>query len=235
MTSGHRIIQQAFKVIIFAAFLFGCAKPSASPSSDQMDNSPFTGIPCVAPCWQGLLIGKSSETDVMSTLPTLTYINPDSIQLFRMGSAPGLNPKDYEYEAEIVANCKSPEKQCLALRTKNYILTEIELIFNYEMTVDEAMGYLGNPDFIGYGNLGAERIICEVYLVWSDKQLVLASEKFEGSKAFENNCGVVGDTGKVESNLIISEARYMSVKGIEFMLSRGYNFTLEFSGTIPEK
>jgi hypothetical protein len=194
-----------------------------------MDKSPFIGIPCTAPCWYGLKIGESSESDVMSTLPALTFINQDSIQLFRMGSAPDLNPKDYKYEAEIVANCINSEKQCLMLRTINYVLTEIEVILNYEITLDEAIRYLGNPDYIGYRDMGAEQVICEVYLVWSNKQLILASKKFEGLKAVEA-CGLVHDTGKTTSSLLISEVRYLSPAVIETWLSSD---TREFSGTIP--
>jgi hypothetical protein len=220
---------------IIGAFLFGCAKSEPTSSPSQIDESPFTGIPCAAPCWQGLAIGESNENDVISTLSTLTFINQNSIQIFRGGTMPSIDPTVYAQGVEINASCIYPEKQCLTLRVVGDVLTEIVLVLNYEISVDKAIGYLGDPDYIGYGMLGAERIICEVYLVWSEKQLILASEKFEGFKETENNCGVVRDTGKITSSLIISEARYMSAKGIDFMLSRGYNQTFEFSGTLSEK
>jgi len=233
MATNRYTIYHMLMMSIVGALLLGCSKPTPSPT--QMDKSPFTGIPCSAPCWYGLKVDESSEKTVLSTMRTLTFINQDSIQLFRMGSAPGLNPQDYDYEAKIVANCIYPEKQCLTLKTKNYTLTEIEVLLNYESTVDKAIGYLGDPDYIGYLDLGTEQIICQDFLIWNSKQLVLASKRFEGFKAVEANCGVVHDTGKIAPGLLISEARYLSSTAIETLLSTSSGKFFEFSGTLPEK
>jgi len=217
-------------ISVVGALLFACSKPTLSP--DQMDKSPFTGVPCAAPCWHGLVVGESSENNVMSTLPTLTFIDQNTIQVFR-GSRPTINYETFAPGAEITASCVQPKQQCLSLTVADDILTNIVVILNYEMRVDEAIGYLGDPDYIGYQDLGAERIICEVNLIWSSKQLVLASARFEGLNAVEDNCGVIRDTGKIAPSLLVSEARYGSSTAIETLLSASSGESFEFSGTIP--
>src|SRR5688572_571907 len=159
MTSKHHLVYQILLISIIGAFLLGCSSLESTPSPEQMDSSPFTGIPCA---WQGLVIGESSESEVMSTLPTLTFINQDTIQLFR-GSRPTIDYSAFAPGVEITADCVHPSKQCLSLTVVDDILTGVVVVLNYEIRPDEATEYLGSPDFIGYQNLGAERIICEVY------------------------------------------------------------------------
>ncbi len=232
MATNHYIIRYMLMMSMAGVFLFACSKSTPSPS--QMDKSPFTGIPCAAPCWHGLLVGKSSENDVMSTLPTLTFIDQNTIQVFK-GSRPTLNYETFAPGVEIDASCIQPSQQCLQLTVAADILTSIVVKLNYEIKVDEAIRYLGNPDYIGYLDLGAEKIMCETYLIWSSKQLVLASETFEGPKAVEANCGMVRDTSEIAPGLLISEVRYVSSSTIEAMLSTHSGKFFEFSGTLPEK
>lgn len=219
-------------LIVIGTFLFGCSKISLPP--DQMDKSTFTGTPCAAPCWHGLMIGKSNESDVLSTLPTLTFIDQNAIFVHRM-SMSTFDLSNYAPGAEITARCISNQESCLTLDVVDDILTDIEVVLNYEIKLDEAIGYLGSPDYIGYQLMGAEHVTCEVDLVWGSKQLVLASDAFTGSN-IENNCAIVRDKGKTSfNNLLISEARYMSVEAIKFLLSNGRGEFFKYSEMLLEK
>ncbi len=232
MATKHRLIPHIFLISILGAFLFGCSTVKTTPLPEQMDESPFTGSPCAAPCWQGLWIGESSESDVMAMLPTLTFIKQETIQVFDR-SMPTLDLSTFAPGVEIRASCSTSfSQQCLSIDVVDNVLTEVTLFLNYEIRADEAIGYLGWPDYVGYQDLGAEKIICGVYLVWRDKQLILTSS-FEGGKAYEENCGVVRDTGKVASDFLVSEIRYVSSAEIEYLLSNNAGF-FEFSGTIPD-
>ncbi len=237
MTTNFRLFYQILLMIAIGIFLFGCSKlhtstePTLTPN--QTDKSPFSGIPCRAPCWHGLEIGKSSESDVVSILTTLTFVDQNTIYFYRK-SLPNLNLNGFAPGVEIIADCAYPETPCLKMKVVDDILTEITLLLNYDIRVDEAINYLGDPDYIGYQNLGAERVICEIYLVWRDKQLIL-STTFEGSKDVENNCYIVRDSAKLPSGLLISETRYMSFASIENLLSTGTGEFFEFSGTLPDR
>lgn len=228
------LIYQIVNLGIIGTFLLGCSEPTPSPSPDQMDKSPFTGIPCAAPCWQGLIVGESNESDVMATLAMLTFINQNTIQIFRGGTMPSIDPSVYAQGVEIRASCIYPEKQCLTMKIVDNILAEIVIAMNYEININEVLEYLGNPDYIGYQNLGAEKIICEIDMVWSSRQLILASEKFQGNDSIES-CFAVRDTGKPASSLVISEIRFMSIRAIEVLLSSPAGEFFGFTGTIPDK
>jgi hypothetical protein len=211
-------------------FLIGCS--NLPLASDKVENSLFTGKPCAAPCWYGLEVGTSNEDDVMSTLSDLTFINQATIQIHRMSMPiPGLS--DYAPGMEISARCAKPSnKQCLTLDVVNNVLTEIIVNLNYEIRASEVIKQIGDPDYVGYLNLGAEKIICEVYFVWSSKQVVLSS-RFEGYDAYLNSCGIVHSTEKVPSQIKITEIRYFSVEGMRFFTTPS-EYIFIFSGTIPD-
>lgn len=215
------------------ALLIGCANPSpvSTPSSDQIDLSPFTGIPCAAPCWHGLVIGQSDENDVTSTLPTLTFINQSTVSIHQVQSLPTIDPDIWKKGVEVTAGCTNTAKQCLSIRVVENKLTEIVTVMNYSINLVQAIEYLGSPDHIGFDRAGGEQMACRVYIIWSEKQLVLASEIFKGLDAMEKYCYVIRDTSKISSSLLISEARYTSIKAIEALLSSPASKFFEFSET----
>jgi len=227
---------------IIVGFLYGCVNytptpmptPTVTPSPEQMDKSMFTGTPCVAPCWHGLEVGKSNESDVISVLPTLTFIDQKSVQIYRRPSVPNYYTMVSGPGAEIVANCINSDKECIDLSIANDILQKIIVGLNYEIRPDEAIGFLGKPDYVGYINLSSERVMCEVYLVWKSSRLVLAT-RFEDSVGFDKYCVVVREEGKVPASLQISEARFLSEPELNYQLEIGSGSFFEFTGTIPDK
>ena len=230
MTKNYRL--NYWGLIIVGLLLFACSEQTPTP--EHVDKSPFTGIPCAAPCWHGLVIGQSNESDVMSTLPSLTFINQNTINVHQMQSLPSLDPSIWGKGIEITIACINTEKQCVTIRVVENTLTEVVTVMNYNIRVDEAIKYLGDPDDIGFDRAGGEQIACQVFLVWKEKQLVLASQVFEGANAVEKNCYVIRDSGKVSSDLLIYEARYISIRTIEILLSSSAGEFFDFSGTIPE-
>jgi hypothetical protein len=231
LTTNRFWIHRIILMIIMGAFLAGCSQFNVS--FDQMDISPFTGIPCAAPCWQGLVIGKSTESEVMSTLQTLTFINQKTVYIHRM-SMPGLDQKNFGPGAEVTANCIHPSEQCLTISVEDGILTGVEVALNYKIRLDEAIEYLGDPDYINYQMLGAENVSCEIQLVWKNRQFVLASVPFTGDMT-EKYCDDVKNNGKTVSSLIISKARYVSMGEIDLLLSPDNSDLFRYTGTIPGK
>lgn len=222
-------------MIILGALLSGCSDIiPPTPLPDQMETSPFTGIPCAAPCWRGLVIGKSSESDVRSTMPTLTFIDQNSVYYHSM---PSMNtfedPSVFGEGVEISANCINSKKICLTVQVVGNILTDISIVLNYQINVDGAIKSLGNPDYVGFDRAGGEQIACRVYLIWSEKRLVLASKIFEGIDANEKNCYVIYDSGKISSSLLVSEIWFPSPGSIKMLQSSAASAFIKFSGTTP--
>lgn len=229
-------------IIITTGLLFGCVNyastpmptPTVTPSPEQMDKSMFTGTPCAAPCWYGLEVGKSNESDVISVLSMLTFIDQKSLEIARRPSVPNYFTMVSGPGVEFFANCSSSDKECIELSISNDVLQKITVGLNYEIRPDEAIGFLGSPDYIGYINLSSERLMCEVYLVWMKSRLVLAT-RFEDSIGFDKYCVVVREEGKIPSSLQILEARFLSEPELNYDFETGAVSFFEFTGTIPDK
>lgn len=231
-----------FLIMLMGMSLIGCANHTPTPatpvvtlSPEQIDTSPFIGIPCAAPCWHGLEVGKSTEKDALEAVSTLNFINQESVQVYRRPSMPDYYIKDYGPGIEIEANCVKSEKICLNLTTANDVVQKIVVGLNYEIRPDKAITYLGTPDTIVVAPIGSEIFVCDVDLIWKNNRLVLTSTfradtDLEGAKKY---CDVVNDTGKVPSSLLISEAQYLSDVELNALLTYGKAF--EFTGTIPDQ
>jgi len=228
-----RLIYPALIMGIIELILLGCSRSTPTYSPDLIDKNPFTGIPCEAPCWHDLTIGESHENDVLSKLSMLTFIDQSTVYVHKL-SLPELDPRVYAQGTEITANCIYSGKHCVRLRVVDNVLTEIILTLDYEINFNEAIDYLGDPHYVGYQDLGAEVVICEIDLVWSDKQLILASEDFHGNDAL-NNCKMVQGTHKTTPDLKIIEARYVSDLAMNSILTSPVGEFFEFTGTAPEK
>jgi hypothetical protein len=134
----------------------------------------------------------------------------------------------------IIANCANSDRICLLLFTANDILQKIIVGLNYEIRPDEAIEYLGNPDYVGYAIIGSEKVLCEVDLVWRNSRLILAT-KFDSSVGMEKYCDVVRDEGKVPASLQILEAQFLSDPELDSLLSTGFSTFFEFTGVLLEK
>lgn len=223
MKNAQRMFGFYLYILIIILFI-GCSRESLIP--DQMDKSPFTGIPCAAPCWYGLTIGESNESNLTSILPTLTFINQDSIRRF---------PKSYvdSKELEIHADCLKPIKHCYTFYFIENILSEIDIVLNYKIEISEAVDFLGAPDYIGYRITSHDKVICIVNAIWSDKQLVLASKPFIKDEE-ELYCGSIRDFGKPISNMLISGVSYMTHENIDRLMANPEWF-FRYSGMIQEQ
>ena len=65
----------------FAAVLLGAcgwqvATPTNEPPRELTDRSLLTGLPCEAPCWQGLILGLTTKAESLAVAQTLSFIDP---------------------------------------------------------------------------------------------------------------------------------------------------------------
>ena len=222
-----RMKSKLYTLLICTLLLTGCgeqiAPPTTTPPEAQTDRSLFTGIPCAAPCWHGLEVGRSAESEVISTLQKLNYVEQDTIQVSRSLSG-----------TEITADCISSAKECLKFDVANDLLTKMVVSLNYDVRVDEAIEHLGEPHYLGVVAIEGETFACEVYMVWRNSGLVLASPVAPNREEAAKYCDVVRDTGKVPSSLLIAEARLIS--GVELVtLLTSSSELFGFSGTLADQ
>ena len=209
-------------LLLCILFLTSCSGliPPQTPPGEQIDRSLFTGVPCAVPCWHGLEVGRSAESEVVSTLQKLNYIDQDTIQINRRSSG-----------VEIMASCTSPARECLKFNVENDVLTKIVVGVNYEIRVDEAIEQLGEPHYLGVSATEGEVVACEVYLIWRTSGLVLTSSFATNSEGVEKYCNVVRDSGKIPASLLIEEARLIAGFELVNLLTSGDQL-FTFSGTL---
>jgi len=232
---------KVFLTLCLLLFAFGCSTEKSNsdfvdPTShpELVDQSWLTGKPCAGLCWNGLHIGESKESEGLSTIQNLSFINQKSVNLVR-SSMSGLDPYIYAPGVEITGYCIGSRENCIRMRFRvvDDILTEVSILLRNDIRLDQAIEYLGKPDYIGYYLEGVEKMTCEVVLVWSTKQLVLSSERFQGSE-MEKYCLGVRDIHKTVPSLKISNVRYVSLPAQDFLLSTGAGEFFEYTGNLSD-
>jgi hypothetical protein len=232
---------RVFLTICLLLIAFGCSTEKSNPDfvdptahPDLVDQSWLTGKPCAGPCWNGLQIGESKESEVLSTIRNLSFINQKSVNLVR-SSMSGLDPYIYAPGVEITGYCNGSRENCIRMRFRvvDDILTEVSILLRNDIRLDQAIEYLGKPDYIGYYLEGVEKMTCEVVLVWSTKQLVLSSERFRGSE-MEKYCLDVRDIHKTVPSLKISNVKYESVPALNFLLSTDDGEFFEYTENLSD-
>jgi len=196
--------------------LDGCSGSKGTLIPELMDKSPFTGDPCAAPCWYGLKIAKSSESEVVSTLKSLGFIDKETLTM-KSSSGPSLDPKITVPGKSINADCLQPKTPCLVVDIAEGRLRDIKSILNYKITFDDVVKDIGNPDKVVRTDYSAEVIACYIRLVWSQKQLVLVSKRFPGEKGCDYSQTAVS-TGLIDANLEIAEVDFLPNEEINQMI-----------------
>jgi hypothetical protein len=186
-----------------------------------MDKSAFTGIPCAAPCWYGLEIAKSDESEVVSTLKSLGFIDQETLKI-KSTSGPGFDPKMTVPGKWITADCLRPKTHCLDVDIADGRLRDIKSTLNYKITFEEVLKNIGNPDKVISTNYSAEVIACYIRLVWIQKQLVLVSKRFPGRKGCSYS-ETAASTGLVDATLEIAEVDFLPNEEINQIINEEIN------------
>jgi hypothetical protein len=220
MNRPNSMNNKCFIVSSFCIMLLvGCREiaSTSTPAPDQMDRSPFTGIPCKAPCWYGLEIGKpATEEEVFSVLEGLSFIDTKSIYAHKMLLC-GMDPNDEIWGVEIRANCKYNNELCIRIAVGNNLLISIENKLTYAITLEEVKLYLQEPDYLGYIS-GVVNISCRQIFIWKSKQLVLYSQKYTDAETADDICNKKNQE-RPDNEIIISDVRYASPLMIDYIMA----------------
>jgi hypothetical protein len=196
--------------------LCGCSGSKGTLAPELVDKSPFTGDPCAAPCWHGLEIAKSNESEVVSALKSLSFIDEESLKI-RTLTITGFDPNTEVPGKRITADCLKTKNPCLVVDIADRRLRDIKSVLNYKITFDEVVKDIGNPEKVVRTDYSAEVIACYIRLVWVQKQLVLVSKRFSGEKGCSYSQTAVS-TGLVDANLEIAEVDFLPDEEINQMV-----------------
>ena len=198
--------------------------PTISP--DLMNQSWLTDIPCRAPCWHGIEPGKTSGSETLEIVKKLPFINSENM-ITSKRQFPDESEPDGIPGQEVWFSCKEPSNvYCVYMQIKKDVLAWFLVLPNYEITFQQAVDKLGPPDgFISSIQNPEGQIICDVSIIWIDRQieLVHVGEKLG---LFEKNlCDlIVQNDNKMIPNLSISRILYQTKKMTEETITKpNYN------------
>jgi len=171
----------------------------------------LTDIPCSAPCWNGLIIGLSTEDEVLAKISSMNFV--DAIQVVPK-SLPDQNPEKWVQGKEIIASCINRRDPCLRMGIANNKLRDIEIELDYGLVLDKVVNQFGNPSYIGYHSVGTDLIDCQIELIWPNEQLLLYSRIFSDPNEVNDECFIAGKEGTTTAGLIIKTAFYLPLEDI---------------------
>jgi hypothetical protein len=182
---------------------------------DHMDSSWMTGIPCPAPCWYGLELGKSRKEDVIAKVKELQFINAGS--MYEMDT----RIRDYSNPESLLGrlvtfNCKEPaDLQCIYLRFASDTLYDILITPNYEVTFKQAVERIGVPDGLSYVRANPDTKGCYVRIIWVEHQMEI--RHYEEAHTFGKDlCDRINEAdNKMIPDLLVHDILYMPKDWVE--------------------
>jgi hypothetical protein len=191
--------------------------PSPTPTLEPslIDSSILTGLPCAAPCWYGLEIGRSTKSDILATAQTLSFIDPKGI------AEEPYRDFDPSTATLIRLNCRQADGgTCAALVVVNDVLKEIALWPPPALTLGEVVAHLGPPDFVSLTPVQGTVTLCDVALIWKQRGILVAfwNDPYRQPPQKEQfRCQEMRDKG-VRPNLSVKKINYKSPD--DYMLVR---------------
>ncbi len=174
----HNLVPRYMLGTAMVAALVGCvspAPPTAMLEPSLMDQSILTDVPCAAPCWYKLELGKSTKSDALTTAQTLSFIDPEVFPetpehyLYLDGSK-----REYVDAFSIRLFCRQPkEAPCADLLFVNDTLKQIYVFLNHDLSFGEVAAHLGEPDYIRFVPNSAEGPGCDIALVWRQRGIIV--------------------------------------------------------------
>lgn len=200
----HPIVARQLLIAFIGLVIVGCF---SSIDDSLIDRSFLTQQPCAPPCWYGLQIEESTESDVVATLKTLPFIDQETISRY------GPTEQDDENDLRISYDCryareKALEKRCGGARLSQDRLKSIWMAVNYELTFETVVDLLGPPTYIDYGPYHVEVPGggCIVDLAWPDRGIVVGYLDTTGNSL----CQAIRNGTLIDSNAQVQTIYYIA-------------------------
>jgi hypothetical protein len=205
----HSALSLRCKIGWLLVILLGIVTAScnARAADDTLtDRSFLTHQPCAPPCWYGLEIDRSSESDVHSTLKSLSFIDPSTIGEW------GTSWLGDDTAKEIYFGCLYPkDDRCGGAIISHGKLKRLWLDVSYELTFQKAVDLLGLPNYMDYRPYHPEAGGCIVQLIWSQKGILLTNLDTKN----DAECRRIDEGGRVSPDIRVVEVVYVSLEALE--------------------
>ena len=202
------------RALIMAAVLAGCIPltPEAKPTvvTALTDRSFHAGDPCEAPCWQGLILGISTEEQLLDVASRLSFIHGAQPSTSHPGYRDRQLGKDMSATMYHFA-CIEPERTtCVAALVADGVLRQVILGPNYDQSFAKAVKRHGAPEFVRYIPTGSDDR-CRVVLQWSERG-IMAFGAWEAESAGADceaiHAGLV-EGNKIDGSILITDVWYV--------------------------
>jgi hypothetical protein len=151
--------------------------------------TPMTSIltsDCQAPCWNGIVPGVTSKEDLLHILPTISAIDPKSIDIVSP------NPSSI-YDNLVVSKALTGEKITIALADDKVI--SISISGNLNVSFGGAIEKYGEPEYIlvfgmiGRGFLWSDSIHTIVHAISPSKGIMFGYDTSEAGRKWHSEIG----------------------------------------------
>jgi len=181
--------------ITILLFLLGCAGP--------VDRSLSTDDPCQAPCWQGLIPGKSNEDDVRQVLTNSPFVRLDTLE------SEAMTVKDHNL-IEYAWRDYGRDEQYNRLYLQGGRVLFIELDVDYRLSFGDVVSRFGPPEGVYAFAMMKEFLNYSVVFDYPSRGLEFTS--FSHPKlvaSFQEGYGVITE------NLRVTDVRYYAPTSLE--------------------
>ena len=204
---GKSNLQYCMILIAFGLILMtGGCNLQATPAPldpELVDQSFITDQPCKAPCWYGLKLDQSSESEVLKKLNELPFVDPTKIQISKNESY-----LDYSNITKIDFNCVVPKgKRCGSIFTADGVVKYIGLSIQYPLSLKSVVDKLGPPDYFTRDFMTPHGQGCMVSFNWTQKKISLGSEDPDSERV----CQGLEITAANDPDLQITDVAYGSM------------------------
>jgi hypothetical protein len=201
----HNRVRLIVFSLLLSNFILSC---SIWKTEGLMEESFLTGLPCEAPCWQGLEIDKSTKSDIVAKLQELPFVEKRSIKEYGTVWIADQNAVAIRFD------CASPRRFCGEFTLSKDRLKRMLFSIGYSLTFGKVVEKLDSPDSVSAGVCQPERPDCTVGLNWPGKGIFVGTHGYDGDlcDAVQKGLKIPGRTKVTEIAYSVEEA-FASVEG----------------------
>lgn len=169
---------------------------------------------CVAPCWNNLNIGESTEDDVLNVVLRMEFVKQNSLRILPQSMPDIIDNQKWVDGKQIIVNCINRSTPCLEIGIANNKLRDIQIELDYGLEIKDVIDKFGEPNYVGYEDIGGDVIDCRTLFIWENRQIALYSTVLNTQNDVSDYCYEVQQSGIVDTKIIIKQAMYLPVSDI---------------------